>query len=50
MRDKESPKSKNKGIDHIAILLQDALTACFRPGMEIELIFSHTYLQSVAEK
>lgn len=33
-----------------AILLQDALTACLRPDMENELIFSHTYLQSVAEK
>ena len=33
-----------------AILLQDALTASLRPGMEIELIFSHTHLQSVAEK
>ena len=33
-----------------AILLQDALTACLRPDMEIELIFSYTYLQSVAEK
>ncbi|WP_337483472.1 KAP family P-loop NTPase fold protein [Prevotella pectinovora] len=33
-----------------AILLQDALTASLRPGMEIKLIFSHTHLQSVAEK
>ena len=33
-----------------AILLQDALTASLRPGMEIELIFSHTHLQSVAEE
>ena len=33
-----------------AILLQDALTASLKPGMEIELIFSHTHLQSVAEK
>lgn len=33
-----------------AILLQDALTASLRPGMEMELIFSHTHLQSVAEK
>lgn len=33
-----------------AILLQDALTASLRPGMEMELIFSHTDLQSVAEK
>lgn len=33
-----------------AILLQDALPASLRPGMEIELIFSHTHLQSVAKK
>ena len=33
-----------------AILLQDALIACIKPGMEFELIFSHTYLQSVAKK
>ena len=33
-----------------AILLQDALIACLKPGLEIDLIFSHTYLQSVAQK
>ncbi len=33
-----------------SILLQDALYACFKPGMEIDLIFSHTHLQSIAEK
>lgn len=32
-----------------AILLQDALSACLKPGEELELVFSHTYLQSVAE-
>lgn len=32
-----------------AILLQDAISACLRPGQEMEFIFSHTYLQSVAE-
>ena len=33
-----------------AILLQDALYACLKPDEKIELIFSHTYLQSVAKK
>lgn len=31
-----------------AILLQDALHLCLKPGDEVELILSHTYLQKVA--
>lgn len=31
-----------------AILLQDALHFCLKPGDEVELIFTHTYLQKVA--
>lgn len=33
-----------------AILLQDAIYACLKPDEKIELIFSHTQLQSIAEK
>lgn len=33
-----------------AILLQDALYLCLKSGEELDLIFSHIYLQSVAEK
>lgn len=32
-----------------AILLQDALHLCLKPGDEVELIFIHSYLQKVAE-